>query len=84
MKQKIFNIILIGLISSVILNIFGIFNTMVSLKYETHDPEYCLSIISGINLCDSIFRMKLLIAIAILLICFLLYFKNKILKAKDL
>ena len=82
MNRKIYFIILSILVISLPVNIFRIFGAKVSLKYETNNPGDCISNFSGTNLCDSIFNMKVMIAVAILVIYFLLYFKNKMLKTK--
>ena len=82
MKRKVYFIILSLLVISLPINIFGIFGAKVSLQYETNNPGDCVSTFSGINLCDSIIRMEVLLAVAVILIYFLLYFKNKILKTK--
>ena len=83
MKKKIYFIVLSILVISLPINIFGIFGAKVSLKYETNNPGDCISTISGTNLCDFIFNMKIMIVVAIFVIFFLLYFKNKILKTQQ-
>ena len=82
MKRKIYSLFLGILIISIPLNVFGILNTMVSLKYETENPKDCISRISGDDLCTAIIRMKAMIVIALVLIYLLLYFKNRILKTQ--
>ena len=83
MKRKIYFIVLSILVISLPLNIFGIFEAKVSLQYETNNPGDCFSTISGINYCESIIRMKVMFAVAVILVYFLLYFKNKILKTQQ-
>ena len=83
MNKKIYFVILSILIISLPVNIFGIYAAKVSLKYETNNPGDCISTISGTNLCDFIFNMKIMIVVAIFVIFFLLYFKNKILKTQQ-
>lgn len=80
-KRKIYFIVLCILVFSVLLNFLGIINSMVSLQYETDRPEDCISTLTGLNLCDSIIRMKVMISVAVLMIYFLLFFKNKILNS---
>ncbi len=82
MNRKIYFVILSILVISLPVNIFGIFGAKVSLKYETNNPGDCVSTFSGANLCDSIFNMKVMIVVAVFVIYFLLYFKNKILKTQ--
>jgi hypothetical protein len=65
------------------LNIFGIFNTMVSLKYETDNPEDCISLVTGIDLCESITKMKIWFLICVLLLTILLIFRKRILKTNN-
>lgn len=74
MNRKIYNIILSILVISLPVNLFGILNTMVSLKYETENPGDCISSVSGIDLCSAITWMKVMIIVAVLLIIYLLYF----------
>jgi len=80
MKYKYFVILIIVLILIIPIQIFGIINTMVSLKYETENPSDCISRITGIDLCNSIKNMKISIAIDFLIILLLLIFKKKIIK----
>ena len=37
-----------------IIFVFGVINTMVSLKYETDSPGDCISTVTGIDLCEAI------------------------------
>ena len=59
MKAKYFKILIIILIILVPIFVFGIVNTMVSLKYETDSPKDCISKITGVNLCNSIQNIKI-------------------------
>ena len=54
-----------------------------SLKYETDSAGDCISIVSGRDLCAAIFNMKVMIAVAAVLIYLLRYFQNKILKTQN-
>ncbi len=80
MKAKYFKILIIILIILVPIFVFGIVNTMVSLKYETDSPKDCISKITGVNLCNSIQNIKIYIALDIILILLLILFKNRIIK----
>ena len=55
------------IISFVIIPIcgYGILNTMVSLKYETENPGDCISLTSGIDLCQTILYFKITIGTCI-------------------
>ena len=83
MKIKIYFAFLIIVISSILINTVGIFNTMTSLKYETESSGNCVSIISGRYLCAAILNMKIMIVVAVVLIYFLLYFQSKIFKTQN-
>ncbi len=73
MKAKYFKILIIILIILVPIFVFGIVNTMVSLKYETDSPKDCISKITGVNLCNSIQNIKIYIALDIILILLLIH-----------
>jgi len=74
MIKTFFYIVISILIVSIPILIFGIINTMVSIKYETENPGDCISAISGANLCSSITRFEIIIAVNVLLIIGLLIF----------
>ncbi|NOU61977.1 hypothetical protein [Marinifilum caeruleilacunae] len=59
--------------------VFGIINTMVSLKYETENPTDCISLITGQDLCLTIQILKALIVVCIVTIVLLLVFRKRIL-----
>lgn len=80
MKLKYLNILTILLALLIPILVFGIFNTKVSLKYETENPNDCISIISGKNLCKSIRNLKIYSGIDIIIVYALLMFRNKIKK----
>ncbi|MCS3868103.1 hypothetical protein J3D55_001019 [Chryseobacterium ginsenosidimutans] len=80
MKSKYFNRLILGLIILIPIFYFGIFNSKVSLQYETNDPGDCVSQISGRNLCQDIEQMKILIAIDIIVIVLLMLFRKKIIR----
>ncbi len=53
---------------------------MVSLKFETENPNDCISLVTGQDLCLSVQIMEFLIAVFILIIIGLLVYKNRLLK----
>jgi hypothetical protein len=83
LRKTIYYIALILSGLGIPLNIFGIVNTMVSIKYETDNPEDCISLVTGIDLCESITRMKIWILICVLLITILLIFRKRLLKTNN-
>ena len=80
MRSKYFNRLILGLIILIPIFYFGIFNSKVSLQYETNNPGDCISQISGRNLCQDIEQMKILITIDIIVIVLLMLFRKKIIK----
>lgn len=80
MKSKYFNRLILGLIILIPIFYFGIFNSKVSLQYETNNLGDCISQISGRNLCQDIEQMKILIAIDIIVIVLLMLFRKKIIR----
>ncbi len=58
---------------------FGIFNTMVSLKYETNNQIDCVSLVTGQDLCLTIQVLKGLIVACILTLIILIVFRKRIL-----
>lgn len=51
---------------------FGIINTAVSLKYETHDPGQCISDVTGTDLCAQSLACKVISVTAAVLASLLL------------
>jgi hypothetical protein len=80
LKKAIYNIILTLSILGIPLFIFGILNTMVSLKYETEKSTDCISSVTGQDLCSTINVLKGSVLIFVLLLVGLLTFKKRILK----
>ena len=80
MTAKYFKILIIVLVILVPIFIFGIINTMVSQKYEIESSDECISAVTGTNLCKAIRDMKIYIVVDIIMIVFLLIFKNGIIK----
>ncbi|WP_375720250.1 hypothetical protein [Saccharicrinis sp. FJH54] len=83
MRKTIYYIALILFVFGILLNILGIVNTIVSLKYETDNPGDCISLVTGSDLCESIARMKIWILICVLLITILLIFRKRLLKTNN-
>ena len=54
MKKKTYNITLILTFIGILFFAFGVLNTKVSLKYETEDPNDCISNVTGTDLCKAI------------------------------
>jgi len=80
MKGRYFKLLIIVLIVLIPIFYFGIFNSKVSLQYETNNPGDCVSQISGRNLCQDMEQMKILIAIDIIMIVLLMLFRKKIIR----
>jgi len=78
LKNKYFKILIIVLIILIPIFCFGIFNSKVSLQYETNNPGDCISQISGRNLCQDIEQGQVLIIIDIVTIVLLMLFRKKI------
>ena len=54
MKAKYFRFLIIFLVILIPIFIFGIINTMVGQSYEFQNPNECISIVTGIDLCKAI------------------------------
>jgi hypothetical protein len=80
MKKTIYNIILTLSIFGIPFFIFGIINTMVSLKYETENSTDCISSVTDQDLCSAINVLKGLVLICVFLIVGLLTFRKQILR----
>ena len=79
--KKIFYYILLSIsILGIPLFIFGIINTMVSMKYETENPEDCISLVTGADLCQTIIILKILIGFSIVISTFLIILRKKFLR----
>jgi hypothetical protein len=78
--KKIFYLSLLTIsILGIPLCIFGIVNTGVSLKYETNNPNDCISLVTGQDLCLIIKTLQGLFIICILIAAMLLFFRKKLL-----
>lgn len=82
-RKAIFYFLIILSIIGLILCLFGVIDTMVSLKYETENIQDCISLVSGENLCVTIRNLKISFIICFIVLIFLLYFKKIILKLKE-
>ncbi|WBV59743.1 hypothetical protein PFY12_11810 [Chryseobacterium camelliae] len=80
MKRSYFKILITVLLILIPVFYFGIFNSKVSLTYETNNPGDCISLITGRNLCQDIEQMKILIAVDIIIIVLLMLFRKKIIR----
>jgi hypothetical protein len=69
-------------ISGLILCPYAIFNTMVSLKYETENQNDCISLVNGQNLCYTIKFFQITFIFSLILLFVLLNFRKKILELK--
>ncbi|GEQ87401.1 hypothetical protein ULMS_29090 [Patiriisocius marinistellae] len=83
MRKTIYIITLILLIIGIPLFEFMAFNSMVSLKYETRKLTDCISIVSGIDLCNAIRTFHILAILCGLIIIGLLIYRKQILKQKS-
>ncbi|WP_231874723.1 hypothetical protein, partial [Polaribacter atrinae] len=77
-------------IITLILSIIGIplfefmaFNSMVSLKYETRELTECISLVSGIDLCNAIRTFHILAILCGLTFITLLIYRKRILKTTE-
>ncbi len=76
-RVKILFYVLIGLsILGIPVFAFGIINTLVSLKYETHSPTDCISLLTEQDLCLTLQVLKVLIIICIMTIILLIVFRK--------
>jgi hypothetical protein len=78
-KLIYFSLIAISILA-ILISTYGIINTMVSLKYETENIQDCISNVSGVNLCETITNLKIVIVFSFLLLLCLIYFRKKLLK----
>jgi hypothetical protein len=79
-KKTILYILTSTLTISIPVLIFGLVNTLVSIKYETENPGDCISSVSGDDLCSAINRFEIIIVINILIIITLIIFRKRIIK----
>ncbi|QCX39563.1 hypothetical protein FF125_14350 [Aureibaculum algae] len=80
MRKIIYIIALILLLVGITLFEFMAYNSMVSLKYETHELNDCISLVSEIDLCRAIRTFHIIAILFGLTIMGLLIYKKRILK----
>lgn len=80
MKSIIFYIIIGVLILSIPIYLIGFLNTGVSQEYETNNPEDCVSLVSGKDLCQQIRIYKILVCSTIVVLITLMIFRKRILR----
>ena len=56
-----------------------VLNSMISLKYETNELSDCISMITGINLCEKIEKFHFFAFFSFLGLIILLFFRKRIL-----
>ena len=76
-RNKIYVLLQSILIFGIVLLLYGILNTMVSLQYETRNLGDCVSLVTGANLCDAIKNFKILLGICFLFSTILFSFRRK-------
>ena len=82
MRKVVYYILFCTFIVGIPLFTFGIINTMVSITYETVNPGDCISCVNGTDLCFTIKILKVLIAICVIGLLYLIVFKKRLLKQK--
>ncbi|WP_312823763.1 hypothetical protein [Epilithonimonas sp.] len=80
MRRTVYNAIISILILVILVSVFGVINTQVSLKYETENPKECISVITGRDLCLWIKSLKIIIIVCLILTSGLISFRYKIIK----
>ncbi len=83
LKKAIYYIVLTLSILGIPIFIFGIINTMVSLKYETENSTDCISLVTGQDLCLTVNVLKGLVLLCLSSVILLLAFKKRILKSNN-
>lgn len=80
MSKKFYYILLTVIILGIMLFVFGIINTMVSLKYETNNPGDCISVVTGSDLCSAIRNMRIYLIISVAIMIGFIFLRKKIIK----
>ncbi|MDP9956724.1 hypothetical protein J2X97_002383 [Epilithonimonas hungarica] len=80
MRKQVYNAIISLLILVILVSVFGVINTQVSLKYETENPTDCISVITGRDLCLWIKSLKIIIIVCLILTSGLISFRYKLIK----
>ena len=73
MRKYIYFLIIL-LVIVLMISLYGIVNTMVSLKYETENPGDCISLTSGINLCRTLNILKFISGFCVIAVIALGYY----------
>ena len=82
MRKGIYYLLISIFLIGIVFFAFEIVNMMVSLKYETNNPDDCISQISGADLCLTIVIFKWLLATSVVGLISLLFFKKRIQKQR--
>jgi high-affinity nickel permease len=80
MKNLYFNLLISAIAIGVVIHLFGVVNTMVSVKYELESSADCISPISGVDLCYALSKYKSITAVFTLAILVMVIFRKKIIK----
>ncbi len=80
MRKPVYTTIISLLILVILVSVFGVIYTQVSLKHETENPKDCISIITGRDLCLWVKSFKIIIIICLILTSGLISFRYKIIK----
>ena len=80
MRKQVYNAIISLLILVILVSVFGVINTQVSLKYETGNPKDCISLVTGRDLCLWIKSLKIIIIVCLILTSGLISFRYKVIK----
>ncbi|WP_312422179.1 hypothetical protein [Epilithonimonas sp.] len=80
MRKPVYNTIISLLILVILVSVFGVIYTQVSLKYETENPKDCIFIITGRDLCLWVKSLKIIIIICLILTSGLISFRYRIIK----
>lgn len=80
MRKPVYNTIISLLILVILVSVFGVVNTQISLKYETGSSKDCISVITGRDLCLWIKSLKIVIIVCLILTSGLISFRYKLIK----
>ena len=81
MRRTVYNTIISILILVILVSVFGVVNTYVSLKYETGNPKDCISVVTGRDLCLWMKTQKIIIIACLILVTGMVSFRNKLVKS---
>jgi hypothetical protein len=80
MKKSVYQTIISLLILVIVMSVFGVFKTSVDLKLETQNPNECISVISGRDLCQQMLVLKIIIIFCLIIVSGMLSFRSRLLK----